>query len=83
MITADEPGRPVVEPGPATSASCGRLVAGAGVSLRWPDGELTSALPAGVTGLGPAGIGPAGVGPAGLATARRGAAVPATSGAPE
>jgi putative N-acetyltransferase (TIGR04045 family) len=78
MITADEPGRPVVEPGPATSASCGRLVAGAGVSLRWPDGELTSALPAGVTGLGPAGVGPAGLG-----TARPGAAGPATSGAPE
>ncbi len=55
MITADEPGRTGVEPGPATSAVCGELVAGAGVALRWPDGELTNGVPADVTGLGPAG----------------------------
>lgn len=38
--------------GPATSAPCGELVGGAGVSLRWPDGELTRVIDAEVTGLG-------------------------------
>jgi putative N-acetyltransferase (TIGR04045 family) len=55
MITADEPGRAVAPAGPATSAPCGELVRGAGVELRWPDGATTTAIPAGVTGLGPAG----------------------------
>jgi AIR synthase-related protein len=40
--------------GPATGADCGELVAGRGVRLRWPDGELTGAIDAGVTGLGAA-----------------------------
>lgn len=40
--------------GPATSAACGRLVAGSGVTLVWPDGHRTVALAGGVTGLGPA-----------------------------
>jgi putative N-acetyltransferase (TIGR04045 family) len=40
--------------GPAVTADCGELVAGRGVHLRWPDGELTSAIDAGVTGLGTA-----------------------------
>jgi hypothetical protein len=35
-------------------ARCGRLVTGAGVRLRWPDGELTPAVAGPVVGLGPA-----------------------------
>ncbi|MFC3892824.1 MSMEG_0567/sll0787 family protein [Lentzea rhizosphaerae] len=51
MLTADEPGAaPLVSP--AVSAECGELVAGSGVTLRWPDGEETAAIEAGVTGLG-------------------------------
>ncbi|WP_306205161.1 MSMEG_0567/sll0787 family protein [Actinoplanes sp. RD1] len=38
--------------GPAVTTACGELVAGRGVELRWPDGELTTALDGGVTGLG-------------------------------
>jgi AIR synthase-related protein len=38
--------------GPAVSASCGSLVAGAGVRLRWPDGEETVVIDGAVTGLG-------------------------------
>ncbi|GAA2625943.1 MSMEG_0567/sll0787 family protein [Paractinoplanes durhamensis] len=38
--------------GPAVTADCGELVAGSGVRLRWPDGEITGALDAGVTGMG-------------------------------
>ncbi|RSM85698.1 AIR synthase [Kibdelosporangium aridum] len=49
MITA---GGPPLRAGPARSAECGKLTAGTGVGLRWPDGEITEALPAGVTGLG-------------------------------
>ena len=40
--------------GPAVTAECGELVAGTGVRLRWPDGELTVAIDGGVTGLGAA-----------------------------
>jgi selenophosphate synthetase-related protein len=40
--------------GPAVTADCGELVAGHGVRLRWPDGELTEAISGGVTGLGTA-----------------------------
>ncbi|WP_250029381.1 MSMEG_0567/sll0787 family protein [Paractinoplanes maris] len=40
--------------GPAVTAECGELVAGQGVSLRWPDGELTPALAGAVTGMGAA-----------------------------
>jgi putative N-acetyltransferase (TIGR04045 family) len=54
FLTTDPPGRPAAPAGPATSAVCGELVPGAGVQLRWPDGSLTPALPASVTGLGPA-----------------------------
>jgi putative N-acetyltransferase (TIGR04045 family) len=39
---------------PAVTADCGELVAGGGVRLRWPDGELTEAVPDGVTELGTA-----------------------------
>ncbi|GAA0585276.1 GNAT family N-acetyltransferase [Paractinoplanes ferrugineus] len=38
--------------GPAVTADCGELVAGGGVRLRWPDGEITDALDAAVTRLG-------------------------------
>ncbi|SNQ45490.1 conserved hypothetical protein [Frankia canadensis] len=55
MFTVDEPGRGVADAGPATTAACGALVAGDGVALRWPDGELTVGVPGAVTGLGPAG----------------------------
>jgi putative N-acetyltransferase (TIGR04045 family) len=51
MLTA---GGPALPAGPATSAECGELTPGNGVGLRWPDGEITEALPAGVTGLGTA-----------------------------
>lgn len=50
MVTTSRP----LEAGPATSRECGELVAGRGVRLRWPDGELTVALSGGVTGMGPA-----------------------------
>jgi hypothetical protein len=51
MLTAGEQELPA---GPADSAVCGELTSGQGVSLRWPDGELTVAVPAGVTGMGAA-----------------------------
>ena len=54
MLSTDEPGRRAVDAGPATSAPCGELVTGQGVSLRWPDGELTRAVEGSVTGLGAA-----------------------------
>ncbi|MGH3614437.1 MAG: MSMEG_0567/sll0787 family protein [Pseudonocardia sp.] len=52
MLSADAPGAPALPAGPAVSAECGKLVAGGGVALRWPDGELTDAVPAAVTGMG-------------------------------
>jgi putative N-acetyltransferase (TIGR04045 family) len=54
LLTADRPGAPPTDASPAVSARCGRLVAGAGVVLRWPDGETTTAITGPVTGLGPA-----------------------------
>ncbi len=54
MITAGPPGTPPPPAGPATSAGCGELLDGAGVRLRWPDGQLTEAVPATVTGMGSA-----------------------------
>jgi len=56
LLTADAPGAPAPQAGPAVSAVCGELVDGAGVRLRWPDGELTDAAPDPVTGMGPAGV---------------------------
>ena len=41
--------------GPAVTAECGELEAGTGVRLRWPDGETTTAIDGGVTGMGAAG----------------------------
>lgn len=52
MLTADAPGTPPLPAGPAVSVECGRLVAGQGVVLCWPDGERTEVLAGGVTGLG-------------------------------
>ncbi|MGD9528817.1 MSMEG_0567/sll0787 family protein [Pseudonocardia sp.] len=49
MLTA---GGPVLDAGPATGGECGELVHGAGVALRWPDGELTEAVAGPVTGMG-------------------------------
>lgn len=54
LLTADEPGAPAPDAGPAVSVECGELVAGAGVTLRWPDGETTTAVRGGVTGMGTA-----------------------------
>ena len=54
MLTTDEPGAPGLPAGPAVTAECGRLQPGAGVELRWPDGERTVAVSGGVTGLGAA-----------------------------
>jgi AIR synthase-related protein len=41
-----------LQAGPAVGAECGELINGRGVSLRWPDGEETRVIDAGVTGLG-------------------------------
>jgi selenophosphate synthetase-related protein len=48
MLTAGAPAPADV----CVTAECGELMSGAGVSLRWPDGEVTPVLTAGVTGLG-------------------------------
>ena len=53
MVTADASGAQPLPAGPAAGAECGRLEAAPGVRLRWPDGEVTNALPGSVTGLGP------------------------------
>ncbi|GAA5070538.1 AIR synthase-related protein [Thermocatellispora tengchongensis] len=52
MLTAAPAGAGPLPAGPATGAECGELVPGRGVSLRWPDGELTEVITDGVTGLG-------------------------------
>lgn len=59
MVTADAPGRTTpnasaAQAGPATSAAIGALTSDPGVRLIWPDGEVTTAIPGAVTGLGPA-----------------------------
>ena len=54
LLTTDDPGAPAPAAGPATSAVCGELVDGAGVRLRWPDGETTPAVTGPVTGMGAA-----------------------------
>lgn len=54
MLTAEAPGATAPAAGPASSALCGRLTAGSGVTLRWPDGEVTTALSGPVTGMGAA-----------------------------
>jgi putative N-acetyltransferase (TIGR04045 family) len=52
VLTADSPGRLVTPSGPAVSSPCGELIAGAGVALRWPDGDTTPGVEGAVTGLG-------------------------------
>jgi hypothetical protein len=54
MLTTGPSGVPAPAARPAVSAVCGELVSGAGVRLRWPDGEEMAVLGGGVTGLGPA-----------------------------
>ncbi|MCL8026880.1 MSMEG_0567/sll0787 family protein [Nocardioides bruguierae] len=59
MVTAEEPARGEhtahgVLPDVVTTSTCGDLVAGAGVGLRWPDGVITEAVHTAVTGLGAA-----------------------------
>ncbi|MGQ0632035.1 MAG: MSMEG_0567/sll0787 family protein [Sporichthyaceae bacterium] len=54
MVTATNADAPIAPAGPATTARCGSLRGGAGVRLFWPDGEFTTAITAGVTGMGPA-----------------------------
>jgi putative N-acetyltransferase (TIGR04045 family) len=51
MLTADRPGAPPLQAGPATGAVCGELVRRPGVRLRWPDGEVTEAIAGPVTGI--------------------------------
>ena len=52
FLTTDDADRAVAPAGPATTATCGELVPGSGVRLRWPDGSTTPALAGPVTGLG-------------------------------
>jgi putative N-acetyltransferase (TIGR04045 family) len=52
FLTTDGADRAVAPAGPATTATCGELVPGSGVRLRWPDGSTTPALAGPVTGLG-------------------------------
>lgn len=52
LTTGDQGAAPL--PDGVVARVCGRLVAEPGIRLRWPDGAVTTALPAGVTGLGTA-----------------------------
>jgi AIR synthase-related protein len=55
VLTAQQRGAPQPPAGAARSAACGELTREPGVRLRWPDGEITTALAtAAVSGLGPA-----------------------------
>jgi putative N-acetyltransferase (TIGR04045 family) len=54
VVTADHPGRVPAPAGPATTATIGTLQRTPGVTLRWPDGEVTRAIPGTVTGWGTA-----------------------------
>lgn len=55
LVTAeDRPRDTTALPDHLASATCGALVPGAGVGLRWPDGEVTEAVHRTVTGLGAA-----------------------------
>jgi putative N-acetyltransferase (TIGR04045 family) len=54
MLTTAWQDAALPQAGPAVSEDCGELVAGAGVSLRWPDGELTTVIDDRVTGMGTA-----------------------------
>lgn len=53
MVTCEPTGAPARQiPDFLTSEICGDVEPGAGVELRWPDGLVTTAISAGVTGLG-------------------------------
>ncbi|MEY9862832.1 putative N-acetyltransferase (TIGR04045 family) [Catenulispora sp. GAS73] len=54
MLTADDADAPPLPAGPAVGAVCGELTTGRGVGLRWPDGQITEAVAATVTGMGAA-----------------------------
>lgn len=54
MITAESAPSGYSPPSFLTTASCGELVPGSGVALRWPDGRITEAVGGRVTGLGAA-----------------------------
>ena len=54
MVTADRPGESRMSSAAASTAEVGSLSLERGVRLRWPDGETTTAVARGVTGLGPA-----------------------------
>jgi putative N-acetyltransferase (TIGR04045 family) len=53
MVTVDDREAPAPPAGDAVGARCGTLGVGPGVQLRWPDGQVTTALDT-VTGLGAA-----------------------------
>ncbi|MDO9409335.1 MAG: AIR synthase related protein [Patulibacter sp.] len=54
LTTDDRPDAAPLPAGPAVGAACGRLVDAPGVRLRWPDGEVTTAVDGAVTNLGAA-----------------------------
>ncbi len=54
MVTCDAASAPPPSAGDAVSARCGVLEREPGVRLRWPDGQVTEALPAAISGLGEA-----------------------------
>lgn len=55
MITADRPGAGFATGGaPVTASECATVTPDRGVRLRWPDGEVTEAVPPAVTTLGAA-----------------------------
>jgi putative N-acetyltransferase (TIGR04045 family) len=53
MLSTDVAGRDMDTAGFLSSRECGQLTAGSGVTLRWPDGDITAGVDS-VTGLGAA-----------------------------
>lgn len=54
VITADAPSAPPIRAAGAATQRCGVLTPEPGVRLRWPDGEVTTAIDSTITGLGAA-----------------------------
>ena len=54
VVTAEQAPSGYTPPDFLTTRTCGELVAGSGVGLRWPDGAVTEAVTSGVTGMGAA-----------------------------
>ena len=54
VVTAERTPPAYDVPGFLTTATCGELVPGTGVGLRWPDGVVTEAVAGTVTGMGAA-----------------------------